>query len=52
MAEDDKDLLAQIPSPSGRLWVGLWIILSIFVVFAFYAIHEVRWLEDFQVNVV
>ncbi len=48
----EHDLLSQIPSPSQRLWVGLCIILSIFVVFAFYAFHEVRWLEDFQVNVV
>jgi signal transduction histidine kinase len=50
--EFEQDLLAQIPSPSQRLWVGLWIIFSIFVVFALYAVHEVRWLEDFQVNVV
>src|SRR5438046_1374027 len=44
--------LSEIPSPSARLWVGLCIILSIFVVFAAYAVHEIRWLEDFQVNVV
>src|SRR2546428_9240618 len=50
--ENEHDLLSRIPSPSRRLWVGLWIILSIFVAFAFYAVHEVRWLEDFQVNVV
>jgi signal transduction histidine kinase len=50
--ELEPDLLSRIPSPSRRLWVGLWIILSIFVVFALYAVHEVRWLEDFQVNVV
>ncbi len=46
------DLLSQIPSPSRRLWIGLCITLSIFGVFAAYAIHEVRWLEDFQTNVV
>jgi signal transduction histidine kinase len=46
------DLLSQIPSPSRRLWVGLCVTLSIFGVFAAYAIHEVRWLEDFQTNVV
>jgi signal transduction histidine kinase len=46
------DFLAEIPSPSARLWVGLCIILSIFAVFAAYTIHEIRWLEDFQVNVV
>lgn len=45
-------LLSQIPSPSTRLWVGLCITLSIFGVFAVYANHEVRWLEDFQTNVV
>ncbi|MFB3923949.1 MAG: GAF domain-containing sensor histidine kinase [Terriglobia bacterium] len=45
-------MLSQIPSPSTRLWVGLCITLSIFGVFAFYASHEVRWLEDFQTNVV
>jgi signal transduction histidine kinase len=32
--------------------VGLLITLSIFGVFAVYVIHEVRWLEDFQTNVV
>ena len=32
--------------------MGLLITLSIFGVFAFYVIHEVRWLEDFQTNVV
>ena len=44
--------LSEIPSPSARLWVGLCIILSIFVVFAAYTIREIRWLEDYQVNVV
>lgn len=48
----EHDLLRQIPSPTTRLWVGLCIVLSIFVVFAVYTIHEIRWLEDFQVNVV
>jgi signal transduction histidine kinase len=46
------DLLSEIPSPSRRLWVGLCITLSIFGIFAVYTIHEVRWLEDFQTNVV
>ncbi len=46
------DLLSQIPSPSRRLWVGLCVILSIFVIFSIYAIYEIRWLEDFQANVV
>ena len=32
--------------------MGLFITLSIFGVFAFYVILEVRWLEDFQTNVV
>jgi signal transduction histidine kinase len=50
--QPEHDLLSQIPSPSRRLWIGLCIILSIFVVFAVYTIHEIRWLEDFQVNVV
>jgi len=45
-------LLREIPSPSTRLWVGLLITVSIFGVFVVYAIHEIRWLEDFQVNVV
>ncbi len=48
----EHDLLSQIPSPSARLWAGLCIILSIFAVFSVYTIYEVRWLEDFQVNVV
>lgn len=48
----EHDLLSQIPSPSKRLWAGLCVILSIFVVFAVYALYQIRWLEDFQVNVV
>lgn len=51
-SEAPHDPLAEIPSPSKRLWIGLCIILSIFVVFAAYTIREVRWLEDFQANVV
>lgn len=48
----ESDHLTRIPSPSVRLWVGLCIILSIFIVFAFYSIHQIRWLEDYQINVV
>ncbi len=48
----EHDLLREIPSPSARLWTGLCIILSIFFVFVYYATRQVRWLEDFQVNVV
>jgi signal transduction histidine kinase len=51
-ASSQPDLLAEIPSPSARLWVGLCVVLSIFLVFAVYTIHEIRWLEDYQVNVV
>jgi signal transduction histidine kinase len=47
-----QDLLSQIPSPSTRLWVGLAIILSAFLVFAAYTTHEIRSVENFQVNVV
>lgn len=43
---------AEIPSASMRLWVGLCVILSIFIVFAVYSIHQIRWLEDYQINVV
>ena len=50
--EAEHDLLREIPSPSRRLWFGLCITLAIFLVFAAYTIHEVRWLEDFQANVV
>ena len=50
--KSEHDLLKEIPSPSTRLWAGLCIILSIFIIFAVYTIHEVRWLEDYQVNVV
>lgn len=50
--DSERDVLKEIPSPSARLWLGLCVILSIFVVFAVYAFHKVRWLEDFQVNVV
>jgi len=41
-----------IPSPSRRLWLGLCVTLAIFVVFASYTIREIRWLQNFQVNVV
>ena len=51
-AKPESDLLKEIPSPSRRLWLGLCVILSIFVVFTAYTIYEVRWLEDYQVNVV
>lgn len=46
------DLLRPIPSPTFGLGVGLGIILSTFLVFAIYATHQVRWLENFQTNVV
>jgi signal transduction histidine kinase len=46
------DLLREIPSPTRRLWLGLCVTLAIFVIFATYTIHEIRWLQDFQVNVV
>jgi signal transduction histidine kinase len=48
----EHDLLSEIPSPSARLWLGLCVSLTVFVVFAVYTIHEIRWLEDFQANVV
>ncbi|MDE3180090.1 MAG: sensor histidine kinase [Acidobacteriota bacterium] len=51
-ASTEDDHLARIPSPSLRLWAGLCVILSIFVVFAVYSIRQIRWLEDFQMNVV
>ncbi|HEV2350688.1 MAG TPA: sensor histidine kinase [Terriglobia bacterium] len=51
-ARRENDLLKAIPSPTTRLWAGLCIILSIFIVFTFYTIHELRGLEDYQANVV
>ena len=48
----EHDLLREIPSPTRRLWLGLCVTLAIFVIFASYTIHEIRWLQDFQVNVV
>ncbi len=48
----EHDLLSEIPSPSRRLWLGLCVTLGIFIIFASYTIHEIRWLQDFQVNVV
>jgi len=48
----EKDSLSQIPSPARRLWVGLCVILSIFLVFALYTLREIRWLENLQANVV
>jgi signal transduction histidine kinase len=50
--QTEHDVLSEIPSPSARLWLGLGITLTVFLVFAGYTIHEIRWLEDFQVNVV
>jgi len=50
--ESNHDLIKEIPSPLTRLWVGLCIILSIFIFFAYYTAGQIRWLEDFQVNVV
>ena len=44
--------MREIPSPTRRLWLGLCVTLAIFVIFASYTIHEIRWLQDFQVNVV
>lgn len=44
--------IGAVPSPFLRLVAGLAVILSVFVVFAFYTVHQVQWLEDFQVNVV
>jgi signal transduction histidine kinase len=44
--------LRRIPSPSARLWIGLCVILSIFIIFAVYTARQIHWLEDFQANVV
>ena len=52
VAMPEHDLLSEIPSPTRSLWLGLCITLAIFVIFATYTIHEIRWLQDFQVNVV
>jgi signal transduction histidine kinase len=49
---DQSDPLRRIPSPSTRLWIGLCVILSTFIVFAVYTVRQIRWLEDFQANVV
>lgn len=51
-AKHEPGFLAEIPSASARLWMGLCVILSIFIVFAVYSIHQIRWLEDYQINVV
>jgi hypothetical protein len=48
----EHDLLSEIPSPTRRLWLGLCVTLAIFIIFASYTIREIRWLQDFQVNVV
>jgi len=52
VTETEHGLLREIPSPSRRLWFGLCVTLAIFVIFATYTIREIRWLQDFQVNVV
>jgi signal transduction histidine kinase len=46
------ELLSQIPSPSARLWMGLCVTVTLFVIFAAYTIRELDWLQNFQVNVV
>lgn len=51
-AASSDDSLRPIPSPTFRLGLGLGVILSAFVIFAIYATRQVRWLEDFQTNVV
>jgi signal transduction histidine kinase len=51
-ADTEHDVLSAIPSPSARLWLGLGVTLTVFLIFAVYTIREIRWLEDFQVNVV
>jgi signal transduction histidine kinase len=50
--DTEHDVLSEIPSPSARLWLGLGLSLAIFLIFAGYTIYKIRWLEDFQVNVV
>ena len=50
--EAAHDLLREIPSPTRRLWLGLCVTLAIFAIFATYTIRKIRWLQDFQVNVV
>ena len=52
MSTTEHDVLSEIPSPSMGLGLGLCVSLAIFLIFASYTIHEIRWLEDFQVNVV
>jgi len=51
-APAEHDVLSAIPSPSARLWLGLGVTLTVFLIFAGYTIGKIRWLEDFQVNVV
>ncbi|HEV2424439.1 MAG TPA: ATP-binding protein [Terriglobia bacterium] len=51
-ADVPGDSLRPIPSPTFRLGLGLGVILSTFAIFAIYATRQVRWLEDFQTNVV
>ncbi|MCL5005306.1 MAG: ATP-binding protein [Acidobacteria bacterium] len=46
------DELREMPSPSARLWVGLCIIFSIFLIFVIHGGRQIRWLENFQTNVV
>jgi signal transduction histidine kinase len=48
----EDDYLSRIPSPSLRLWLGLCVILSVFIIFAVHSFRQIRWLEDFQINVV
>jgi signal transduction histidine kinase len=52
LPEAEHDLLREIPSPTRRLWLGLCVTLAIFAIFATYTIRKIRWLQDFQVNVV
>jgi signal transduction histidine kinase len=49
---DNIDLNREIPSPTRRLLLGLGVTVAIFAIFAAYTFREIRWLQDFQVNVV
>jgi signal transduction histidine kinase len=50
--EGGPDPIAEIPSPSRRVWLGLCIILATFGFFAWYMTGRIHRLEEFQRNVV
>ncbi len=51
-ASTQRDAIGEIPSPTYRLWLGLFFILATFGFFAYYTAGKINRLERYQLNVV